>query len=178
MDQDYEFSSIFKDHPSEERLFDHTTGSEEEKGLMRWMKQEILDQLPDDWDGIVSIGTYPINELKRKGVFPHIQIHPAPSNWEGEATCMDNHNIEIHLISTIRAGDLSFSYFKATSYAQDLYDLFKSKPPETDYASFSETPLNGRIELDYREGNNKNLSFSLLELNYRLNLSTEAKNES
>lgn len=172
-------STIFEEHPSEQRYYNSVVGSQEEdeRGLLHWMAYLIRDQLPDDWDGMIKIGTYASSEIVRKGVFPFIQIHPVPSSFEGMATCMDEHNVTVHIITSIRSGDLSYSYFTAVKYASDLYDLFKSHIPDDDYNSFEETPYGGRLEFDYREGQNQFIAFSLLELNYRFNISTEAKNE-
>ena len=139
------------------------------------MKEEIEDNLPNDWKGEIVIGAFTVPEVVRKGIFPFIQIHPTGSSWTSVATCMDEHEISVQIIITLKTSKLDWGYMLSSRYASDLYDLFKSRNPDADLGAWENSPYSGRIDYDYLEGgNNQFLSFALLELNFRYMISTEA----
>ena len=167
--------SIFGTHVSEESLFENLIGNDTEDGLLQWMKDEMETQLGKDWYGLIMIGTFSIPEIVRKGVFPFIQIHPASSSYENIAMCMDEHEISVQIITTIKNPRLDWGYMMTSRYASDLYDLFKSRTPSPELGSWENPPHSGKIDYDFVEGgNNQFISFSLLELNFRYDISTEA----
>lgn len=165
--------SIFETHPSKARHFEYLYGIDVdgERGLIEWIKNELREELPEDWGGIIYTGLTTRDTINRKGLFPAIQVLAISGDFEGINHCENEEVTTVYIITTTRDSDPAEAYINAQRYANDIYDLLRVRTPAID--GFEDVPIAGNFDYDFEKGGNRFLGFSLLSLDYRWRISTE-----